>query len=302
MRKSPPAQRRACHSSEDLWERTQQSQDRWGWKSRGECRMDLVVRSCWRREETSSYVHKTEECSRWWCVERSSSASSSWDHSNDCRTPHHAGQSVRYLSWFNNVCLTLFRILLAVLKPWKKILESTHKLWTTLDTSNVKKPISYKSLKIHLRRSNYTLEQAIIKKGTGIEAERLELLTKNCKKLRELHFIGSGSIGDSLVQSIRHAHNLESLAVGRGLQITLSAVQAILSDCKEHVINATFLNVKGNHLRFVPDRWPRMDSLTTIHLRGDKNSVMDIVSVILLLITTSLKHTVARSLYGNSKC
>lgn len=169
-------------------------------------------------------------------------------------------------------------------KPWKRILESSYKLWTTLDTTNVRKQIGIKSLKIHLRRSNYTLDRAIIKKGTGIEAERLELLTKNCKKLREIHFIGTGSIGDSLIQALPYAKNLEALAVGRTLEITLSAVHKILSDSKENLVNVALLNVKGNHIRFVPGKWARTESLRTIHLQSDKGTVMDIVSRITYLI------------------
>lgn len=172
------------------------------------------------------------------------------------------------------------RVCLAVSKGWKRLLESSHKLWTILDTTDVKKLITQRSLKAHLRRSNWTLERAIITGKAGIDAQKMSFMIRNCKKLREIQIHNLNFIGDSLTSTLPDAKKLETLVVGRNAQISLSTVQTLLRACAETLLNASFLTVRGNPSSFVAGRWTLLESLQTLNLRGEKGSatLLDIVS------------------------
>lgn len=168
-------------------------------------------------------------------------------------------------------------ICLAVSKGWKRLLESSPKLWTTFDSANVKKAISGKSFKVHLRRSHWTLDRAIIGMKANIDRDKLTVMTKNCKKLREVQFVGIGLVGDTLVKAMPHAKSLDTLLVGRGISISLSTVQTLLRDCKESLTNVTFLNMAGSPGGIIAGRWTASESLKSIRLQANKDSCLDIV-------------------------
>lgn len=196
-------------------------------------------------------------------------------------------------------------ICLAVSKGWKRLLESSPKLWTTFDTTNVKKAISGKSFKIHLRRSHWTLDRAIISMKANIDRDKLTVMTKNCKKLREVKFVGSGLIGDSLVKALPHAKNMDTLFVGRGISITLSTVQTLLKNCKEFgqsLTNVTFLNMAGSPGGIIAGRWTASESLKSIHLQADKSSCLDIVGSRSRNKISELTDLTGGSLQSHPKC
>ena len=168
-------------------------------------------------------------------------------------------------------------VCLSVTHSWKRLLESSHKLWTILDTTSVKKTISQKSLTIHFRRSKWTLDRAILTMK-AIDAQRLAYITKNCKMLKELQMHGRGMIADSLASALKDAKSLENLYVSRNTETTLSAVQSALGHCKNSLVTATFLNIRGPRGGFLAARWPVMGPIKTIHLEADGESCLDIVS------------------------
>jgi F-box/TPR repeat protein Pof3 len=113
----------------------------------------------------------------------------------------------------------------------------------------------------------------------AIDSKRLAYITKYCKNLKELQMHGSGMIADSLALALKDAKELETLYVSRNTEITLSAVQTALGQCKNTLVTATFLKITGPRGGFLYDRWPAMPSIKTLHLESDGQSVLDLVSL-----------------------
>ncbi len=157
-------------------------------------------------------------------------------------------------------------------------MEGSKELWTTLDTTYARKAVSMKSLKIHLRRSNYTLDRAFITLKAYIDTDKMKYITKTCKQLRELHVGGNGVIGDSLASALPGTTKLESISISQSTEISLNYAQAVIRACHASLVDVKFLNVKGSRLAFIPDRWPRAESIRSIHLKADGDAFLDIVS------------------------
>ena len=123
----------------------------------------------------------------------------------------------------------------------------------------------HKSLKAQLKRSNYTLDHAIVTLRAGLDIQKMTYITSNCKNLRRLEIRGSGLIGDSLTKSVPYARNLGSIFVSSNSEITASAVQKTLTSCCKTITEATFLCVTGsfNNLEI-----PQLDSLQKLHLKA----------------------------------
>ena len=164
--------------------------------------------------------------------------------------------------------LILYSICLAVSRPWKRLLESSHKLWTTFDTSSARKSVSKKSLKAHLRRSHYTLNSAIISMRAQFDTDKLTYLTNTCKHLKRLEIKGSGVIGDSLTVALPLAQNLSSITVSVGVEIGPSAIQSCLESCKKTLVEAKFLHIRLSRPWVSAGLWPRLESLRTLELRA----------------------------------
>jgi F-box/TPR repeat protein Pof3 len=148
-----------------------------------------------------------------------------------------------------------------------------------LDTTSVKKTISLRSLKVHLRRSKFTLDLAILT-IKAIDAQKLAFITQTCKMLKDLQMHGRGMIGESLTSALEDAKSLESLYVSRSSEITLNAVQSALGQCKKSLITVTFLNIHGPRGGFLAGRWPEMGSIRTVHFESDGESCLDIVGAV----------------------
>ena len=174
--------------------------------------------------------------------------------------------------------LTYYRVCLAVTKSWKRLLESSHKLWTMFDTRMTRKPVSLTSLKLHLKRSNYTLDTAVISIKAKFDVTRMQYLTRTCKKLRRLEICGSGVVGDSLTAALPLAKSLETIALGANCEISLKAVQLALKTCRKTLVEAAFLRIVGNQFSFVPNQWPELQSLRALHLRAHSPLLLDVVS------------------------
>ncbi|KAH8687214.1 hypothetical protein BGZ60DRAFT_521877 [Tricladium varicosporioides] len=170
-------------------------------------------------------------------------------------------------------------VCLAVSRSWKRLLESSHKLWTTLDTTTASKPISQNSLRAYVRRSNYTLERALITQKARLDTQKISYLTKHCKKLRHIDILGHGVIGDSLTTSVQLAKSLEIINVSKNCFITVSAIRDILKACKATLIEASFLRVKGNRTQWSVG-WPRLDKLRALSLRADEQLLLDIAELV----------------------
>ena len=134
------------------------------------------------------------------------------------------------------------------------------------------------SLKLHLKRSNYTLDKAIISMKAKFDDTRMLFLTRTCKKLKYLEICGSGVIGDSLTVALPHAKGLETIVLGQNCEISLAVVQSVLKICQQTLVETTFLRVKGNRYGFQLDQWPELQSLRTLNLRSSGTSILSMVS------------------------
>jgi F-box/TPR repeat protein Pof3 len=60
-------------------------------------------------------------------------------------------------------------------------------------------------------------------------------------------------------------------------EITLAAAQLVLSTCQKSLAEASFMRVLGTRGGFIADRWPKLDSLRSIYLKGHRDSCLDLV-------------------------
>ncbi len=162
-------------------------------------------------------------------------------------------------------------------KSWKRLLESSHKLWTTFDTRYTRKSVSLTSLKLHLKRSNYTLNKAIISIKAKFDITRMQYLTRTCAKLEYLEICGSGVIGDSLTSAMPFAKNLRTIICGTNCEISLAAVQSVLESCRNTLVEASFLRIKLTGLRPY-FKWPKLQFLRILNLRSPVEILLDLVS------------------------
>jgi F-box/TPR repeat protein Pof3 len=102
------------------------------------------------------------------------------------------------------------------------------------------------------------------------------LLTKSCKQLRELQLDGRGMIGESLIEALPYAQNLDTIHISAASQITLSTVQSVFKICDRTLADVRCLNIKGSPGGFLADRWPKAESIKVLNLKADKESCLDI--------------------------
>ncbi|RDW81998.1 hypothetical protein BP6252_03110 [Coleophoma cylindrospora] len=162
---------------------------------------------------------------------------------------------------------------LCLSNSWKRVLESSNKLWTYLDTTTAKRLISQKSLQAYFRRSAYTVDRARISvrpenKG-GFDQKKLMFLTKTCKQLRELTVEGHGILGDSLVKAAPYAKNLQSIKLIKNCKIPLGSAIAFLESNRAALNEVVFTAVQiGQHS--LPIVWPSpsFELIKTLHLQA----------------------------------
>jgi len=151
-----------------------------------------------------------------------------------------------------------------------------HDLWTTLDTSCVRRPMKKQSLKAYFRRSNYTLTRAIIHTRASFDNSQMRYLTKTCKKLKVLQMCGSGIIGSSLMDALHDAHNLESLTVSRNCEMSSRHVHNAMVICQKSLVDVSFQSVKG--MLHGDVQHGKLEALKSIELRSSEGKQIFIVS------------------------
>lgn len=135
-----------------------------------------------------------------------------------------------------------------------------------------------KSLRIHLRRSKYTLDYALVTMRAGYDAEKMRFLTRTCKELRELHIEGPGMIGESLSESVPLSKKLQILHVSGLTEASLGTIMSCMKNC-EYLVDMTFLKAKGSATSLKNGAWlaSKNENIKNLELRSDKRSRMDIV-------------------------
>lgn len=176
------------------------------------------------------------------------------------------------------------RVCLAVSPSWKKVLESMHELWTTLDTSATRKSIKKSSLIAHLKRSNYTVNRAIISTRAYFDSEKMQYLTRTCKKLKTLEIRGPGNIGNSLLDALPDAHNLQYLTISEGCEIAFGHVRRALEIRRRSLVEIAFENVIGNATFGSSLPSGTLGVLKSIDLRSTNGANIDFVSFRLFIV------------------
>jgi F-box/TPR repeat protein Pof3 len=119
---------------------------------------------------------------------------------------------------------------------------------------------------MHLRRSHYTLDKAIISMGSRFDANKMEYLIHTCKQLQHLQLTGNGVIGNSLTTALPFAQNLSVLIVSENCEITPRVILSALKTCQKTLVEATFLRVCGRSEGDF-NQWPKLESLRSLDLR-----------------------------------
>lgn len=176
--------------------------------------------------------------------------------------------------------LTQSSICLSVSRGWKSFLEAIPDLWTKLDTTYCRKSMSFMSLQIHLRRSKYTLDSALVTMKANYDSKKMGYLMRKCKELRELRIHGQGLIGESLSSSVPMALNLKVLHVSHATEASLGTVQSCLKNCKQ-IEEMRFGKVQGSATSLRDDAWTiaKNEHIKRLELRSNKKPRLDIVSL-----------------------
>ncbi|KAF5875213.1 putative f-box domain protein [Botrytis fragariae] len=151
-------------------------------------------------------------------------------------------------------------ICLSVSKSWKRVLESSHKLWTTFDTSITRRGLSQKSLRAYLRRSNYTVDEAILRYDT-IDAAKLQYLIRTCTKLQRLTIRNKNNavIGETLTSALPLAKSLQNLNL-QMCQISFRSALESLRHVQASIVQAELMGVHHTS-RDAGCIWPRLENL-----------------------------------------
>ncbi|KAM0135901.1 hypothetical protein ACHAQE_005854 [Botrytis cinerea] len=154
-------------------------------------------------------------------------------------------------------------ICLGVSKSWKRVLESSHKLWTTFDTTSSRRSLPQKSLRAYLKRSNYTVDEADIRYDT-IDAAKLQYLIRTCTKLRRLTMrnINNAVIGETLTSALPLAKSLQYLNL-QMFQISFQSVLESLRHVQATIVEAVFFGVHHTP-RDAGCIWPKLEKLRNL--------------------------------------
>ena len=169
---------------------------------------------------------------------------------------------------------------LGVSRSWKRILESRPALWTTFDTTSARRNVTQQALKAFLRRSKYGVDHATISHKANFDMTRLMYLAKTCKSLRNLHLLGSGPLGSSLLEALPLTKCLRVIHIGEKHQMTFAAVSSVLHNICETIVEATFLSVGASRNQDGAS-WPSLDYLRSFTLNdaglAGRSNTIDLV-------------------------
>ncbi|KAA8565275.1 hypothetical protein EYC84_011000 [Monilinia fructicola] len=155
-------------------------------------------------------------------------------------------------------------VCLSVSKSWKRLLESSHKLWTTLDTTCTRKELSQKALRAYLKRSNYTICEARIRNGS-MESAKFQYLIRTCTKLKRLEISGGDPVGESLTSALSLAKALQYLKVSWECMISFPSALESLRHIQATIVEVTFGDIRY-HISSNSWTWPKLESLQTLRM------------------------------------
>ena len=120
--------------------------------------------------------------------------------------------------------------LLRVSKSWLQLLTSMPSLWSNLDLSAAKKPVSLGAVRKYIKRSNGTTTRVTLDRF-GSNAEKIpRYVATRCKRLQDLRIPG-GLIGASILEAAPCASNLKTLIISKSCQVSCDTVSQLLCHC-----------------------------------------------------------------------
>ncbi|CAD6500958.1 BgTH12-06659 [Blumeria graminis f. sp. triticale] len=154
---------------------------------------------------------------------------------------------------------------LLVSKDWKNLLESMRYLWTTIDTRYARRPIASRALQAYLRRSNFTVNRALVNLRSFAHERKMKYLMETCRGLRDLRIYGYGYIEKALTNSLAIAGGIQKLHLSESTRVTISTMILSFKACQKTLIEAKFLCVIGVEV-VSKQSWPKMNALSSIHM------------------------------------
>lgn len=120
--------------------------------------------------------------------------------------------------------------LLRVSKSWLQLLTSMPSLWSNLNLSTAKKPVSLGAVRKYIKRSNGTTTRVTLDRF-GSNAEKIpRYIATRCKGLEDLRIPG-GLIGASILEAAPCASNLKNLIISKSCQVSCDTVSQLLRHC-----------------------------------------------------------------------
>lgn len=167
-----------------------------------------------------------------------------------------AEMTIKYLEFRHIVGL------LRVSKSWLQLLTSMPSLWSNLDLSAAKKPVSLGAVRKYIKRSNGMTTRVTLDRF-GSNAEKIpRYVATRCKGLEDLRIPG-GLIGASILEAAPCASNLKTLIISKSCQVSCDTVSQLLCHCP-NLERAEFHSVSSAESR--PASWevdmPKLRTLT----------------------------------------
>lgn len=168
--------------------------------------------------------------------------------------------------------------LLRVSKTWLQLLISMPSLWSDLDFSAAKRPVTLGAVRKYIKRGNGTTTRVILDRF-GSNAEKIpRYVATRCRGLNDLRIPG-GLIGATILEAAPCASNLKTLIISKACQISCDAVGQLLSQCPS-LERAEFESVTAQNRTLIWEvDMPKLRALTldtskAVRGRGDPMLVL----------------------------
>ena len=180
--------------------------------------------------------------------------------------------------------------LLRVSKTWSKLLTSMPGLWSDLDFSTAKKPVTLRAVRKYIKCGNGTTTRVILDRF-GSNAEKIpRYIATRCRWLKDLRISG-GLIGASILEAVPCISSLKILIVSEACQISCDAANQLLSQSL-NLERAEFQIVTRR--RHVPVSWEvDMPKLHTLKLDTSLSSESSPLALPTLLNRIPNIHTLS---------
>ncbi len=141
--------------------------------------------------------------------------------------------------------------LLRVSKTWLQLLISIPSLWSDLDLSTAKKPVTLGAVRKYIKRGNGITTRVTLDRF-GSNAEKIpRYVATRCRGLNDLRIPG-GLIGASILEAAPCASSLKTLIISKACQVSCDVASQLLGHCP-NLERAEFQSVRP--AESAPARW-----------------------------------------------